>query len=147
MDEGEATLQSKMLVLIAAISVAFIWSVTLLTLLFAIGVLIGLTAGMPGRIPMASAEMGFIFGPCGLLLVTGVVYVVIALKLRCPACGYKFLKNPKGLGPTGFVYHPECPRLPGINPWAYQIGRFLGTSRIRCINCGDEVFGKPRKVV
>jgi DNA-directed RNA polymerase subunit RPC12/RpoP len=76
----------------------------------------------------------------GVFIFCGYAYLFIALKVRCPQCGFKFLKNPKGLGPTGFVYHLSCPKKTGLNPWAVQIGRFLAIHRIRCINCGQEVF-------
>jgi DNA-directed RNA polymerase subunit RPC12/RpoP len=76
----------------------------------------------------------------GILISCGYTYLFIALSLRCPHCGFKFLKNPKGLGPTGFVYHASCPKKAGLNPWAIQIGRFLAVRKIRCINCGQEVF-------
>lgn len=67
-------------------------------------------------------------------------YLVIALRTRCPHCGFKFLKNPKAFGPANFQYHPDCSRGLGINPWGYQIMRLLRTRRIKCINCGREIF-------
>ena len=131
---------SKPAVLVASICVAIAWSIMLGVLLSLFGICIGLACGMPSKASLPKGGDIVLFGGYALLILSGLVYLIIALCLRCPFCGYKFLKNPKGLGPGNFSYHPSCPKLPGLNRWAYQVARFLGTGQMRCIKCGEELF-------
>jgi len=100
---------------------------------------VALALGLSGAKQIAGVLVLSIFP---MLFIGGIGYLIPAVLLRCSHCGYKFLKNPKGLGPTDFAYSANCPRLPGINPWAYQIGRCLATGQIKCIHCGEEVFDR-----
>jgi hypothetical protein len=119
--------------MVASSSVAVAWLLVLTLLVFIIfGAITNL---QPGAVLLPALLIWL-----GFLAVLALTYLSISLRIRCPRCGYKFLKNPKGLGPMNFVYHPTLPKLPGINRWAYQIGRFLGTRRMRCISCGEELF-------
>jgi hypothetical protein len=127
--------------------VAICWSVMLSGLLVLVGAAIGMAFGMPSTTPVSTGGLVALFGGFTLLLIAAVIYLILALRIGCPSCGCKFLKNPSGFGPVGFVYHPSCPRLPGLNPWAYQIGRFLGTRQMRCIHCGEELFRPSDQVV
>ena len=132
---------SKLVVSIAAICVGVGWLIICAIILVFAFVTTALILGLlPSRIQITQhASYGFL-AIFGLFIACGLSYVTIALTIRCPLCGYKFLKNPKGLGPTSFVYHPSCPRKRGLNPWAIQIGRFLLVRKMRCINCGEELF-------
>jgi len=132
---------NKLAVSVAAICVGVAWFLlfvfALLFVLVTGAVILGL---LPSHIPMTRSMTYVILTIFGFFAPCGYTYIIIALRIRCPRCGYKFLKNPKGLGPTGFTYHPSCPRKFGLNPWAIQIGRFLSIHKIRCINCGEELF-------
>jgi DNA-directed RNA polymerase subunit RPC12/RpoP len=135
------TIPNKFTVSLAALGVGIGW---LFMAVFALGFVTVTAAVVVGVLPMRFSVSTLtirVFLMCvGVFISCSYTYLFIALRLRCPHCGFKFLKNPKGLGPTGFVYHPNCPRKRGLNPWAVQIGRFLTMHRIRCINCGQEVF-------
>jgi DNA-directed RNA polymerase subunit RPC12/RpoP len=82
----------------------------------------------------------------GSFILSGVTYVFLAFWIRCPACGFNFLRNPKSLGPAGFQAALECPKVRGTSAWAYQIGRFIVKRRIRCISCGREVFDAEGRI-
>ena len=132
---------SKVVVALAAVGVGMGWLFMALLLVgfvvISAAVMVGL---LPVRFSVSPMTIRVFFVCVGAFISCSYTYLFIALRLRCPHCGFKFLKNPKGLGPTGFVYHPSCPKKPGVNPRAVQIGRFLAIHRIRCINCGQEVF-------
>ena len=82
-------------------------------------------------------------GACGTL-------IVLTFHVRCPSCGWALLRNPKGVGPTGFVAHSACPRgtlhyfgmhfLPvyRISPWTVQMLRVRTEKRIICLQCGSD---------
>src|ERR1700722_9790431 len=116
----------RIVVRLAALSVAVIWLQVLLIIPFAV-----LAASINMRV---SLLINIIFTFTGALFFFGAIFVVAVYTLRCPHCGFKFFKNPKGMGPAKFVYHPNCPRGYGINPWGHQIWRCATTGQIRCIN-------------
>jgi DNA-directed RNA polymerase subunit RPC12/RpoP len=130
----------KSLVVSAAYSVGFGWLFILSGLVLALGATIGLAFGMPSRVPISSQTERQFLWVVGVFVLSSFLYLALALSVRCPHCGFQFLKNPRGLGPIGFVYHSSCKSIQGFNPWAYQIGRFIARGRIRCIKCGEEVF-------
>jgi hypothetical protein len=133
---------AKLAVSLATACVGVSWFLLAVLLLLMVVVFVGVLSGiLPTQMCVSTATLHLFLGCMALFVCCGSVNLVVALRLHCPHCGFKFLKNPKGLGPVGFVYHPNCPRKPGLNPWAVQIGRFLATGKIRCINCGEEVFG------
>jgi hypothetical protein len=74
-----------------------------------------------------------------LLVGCGVAYNWLAFKLRCHFCGHRFLQNPKGLG-AAFAYHGTRRGKTGFSPWAVQVAEFVITRRIRCVNCGEQIF-------
>ena len=124
----------------SAVSVGIIWVFMLLLLVILITGMVGLAARVIPHTIRISRSAGFlILAAFGMFVVPGLTHFVTALSVRCPNCGLKFLRNPKGLGPARFSYNAQCPRLPGVNPWAYQMGRFLCTGSIKCIGCGAEV--------
>jgi DNA-directed RNA polymerase subunit RPC12/RpoP len=130
--ESTHPVPKRIVVRLVALSVTLMWLQVLLIIPFVI-----LAASINMRV---SLLIDIIFTFAGVLYFCGIIYFVSALRLRCPHCGYKFLKNPKGFGPAKFVYHPSCPRGHGINPWGRQIIRCVGIGEIRCINCGEEIF-------
>jgi hypothetical protein len=135
------TTPSKVAVALAAVGVGIIW---LFVALMMLSFILISAAVVSGLLPVVFSVPPFtihIFLMCvAVVIFCGSTYLFIAFTSHCPHCGFKFLKNPKGLGPTGFVYHRSCPRRRGLNPWAVQIGRFLAIHKIRCINCGQEVI-------
>lgn len=132
---------AKLAVSVATVCIGISWFLLAILLLLMVVILVGVLSGqLPTQMCVTPVTI-HIFGGCvAVFIFCGYAYLIFALRLRCPHCGFKFLKNPKGLGPVGFVYHPNCTRKPGLNPWAVQIGRFLASRKIRCINCGEEVF-------
>jgi len=71
-----------------------------------------------------------IFRSGGAFICLRFIYLILAFRIRCPHCGFKFLKNPKGLGPVGFLSTTlTVLGSPVFNPWAVQIGRFLALKR------------------
>jgi len=144
MNPSTKRLPSRLAVLLATSGVAILWSMCVLGVIGALGVAIAVLFGvMPNETPVTTTGRHAIFSVAGLLLVSGYSYFIIALRLRCPSCGFQFLRNPKGMGPANFVYHPNCPRTPYGSPWALQMVRYLRTRRIRCIQCGEETFEDP----
>jgi hypothetical protein len=137
---------NKTVVLVATVCVGITWLFMLSLLLLLIALVIGLVFGMPNQITISRRTGHLILAAFGLFIFVGIVYFALALSVRCPRCGHSFLKNPKGLGPSGFIYNAQCPRLRGVGPWAYQIGRFLGTRKICCIKCGEEVFDGDKQM-
>ena len=132
----------KALVWVSAASVGICWLFMLLLLVIVVAETVGLASGITPPTIRFSRSAGFlILAAFGMFIVLGLVYLVTASSVRCPKCGLRFLRNPKGLGPAGFSYNDRCPRLPGVNPWAYQMGRLLCTGSIKCIGCGEEVCG------
>jgi DNA-directed RNA polymerase subunit RPC12/RpoP len=131
----------------AAMCVALMWLFMLSMLLLLIGMSIGLVLGiLPRKVTISRHSARMILDSGGLFISLGMIYLAFALSLRCPHCGCQFLKNPKGMGPSGFTYNEDCPRLRGVSPWAYQIGRLLASRQFRCIKCGQEVFEKGKLV-
>ena len=132
---------AKLAVSLATACVGASWFLLAICLVLMVVVFVGVLSGiLPTQVYVSPATLHIFLGCVALFLFCGSVNLVVALRFRCPHCGFKFLKNPKGFGPVGFVYHPNCPRKPGLNPWAVQIGRFLASRKIRCINCGQEIF-------
>lgn len=132
---------TKLAVSLATTCVGVAWSLLAIFLILMVVMLVGVMSGqLPTQMCVPPSTIHVFLGCLAVFLFCGYTYVILALRLCCPHCGFKFLKNPKGLGPVGFVYHPNCPRKPCLNPWAVQIGRFLASRKIRCINCGEEVF-------
>jgi hypothetical protein len=139
---GWSPSSAKLAVLVAAGSIGISWFLLAIWLLIMVAVLLGVLSGiLPTQMPVSLVTVRIFLGVVALFICCGFIYLIFAFRICCPPCGFKFLKNPKGLGPTGFVYHPSCARKPGLNPWGVQVGRFLATQKIRCINCGEEVFG------
>lgn len=130
----------KTAVSIAVACVSVLWLFLLSMMLLFIGLGLGLAFGMPHTITLPRQAGHLIIFGFGLLICLGLIYMALAFTVRCPHCAYPFLKNPKGLGPNNFTYSVDCPRARGASPWAYQIGRYLFTRRIRCIKCGKEIF-------
>jgi len=89
--------------------------------------------GTASRFALASSLALMVVG-----MASAIAYLFIALTQKCPSCGFSFLKNPKGLGPTGLVYHSSCKKIRGFNPWSYQIYKAATTGNIRCVSCGVE---------
>src|SRR5436305_1148100 len=110
----------KFAVSIAVASVSVCWLFMLSMLLVMIAVIVGMMLGaIPHEVSFSKQTADLILVVFGALIVLGVLYLILALSVRCPRCAYKFLKNPKGFGPSGFTYNANCPRLRGVNPWAY----------------------------
>jgi DNA-directed RNA polymerase subunit RPC12/RpoP len=131
----------------AAMCVALMWLFMLTMLLMLFGMCIGLALGLlPRKVTISRHSAHMILESARLFICLGMIYLALALSLRCPHCGFQFLKNPKGMRPSGFTYNEDCPRLRGVSPWAYQIGRLLATRQFRCIKCGQEVFEKGKLV-
>jgi hypothetical protein len=105
---------NKPLVWLAAVCVGMDWfllaTFTLLFVLVLVAVMFGL---LPMHISVSrlTAHVFLVCLACFVLF--GFIYLVAALSLTCPYCGFKFLKNPKGMGPAGFVYHQDCPKRAG----------------------------------
>ena len=136
----------KALVWVFALSVGYIWVLVFAILLVSVGATIGMTFfHMPSVVSISQRTNHFLLASIIVMIIPGFFAVGLAFCVRCPHCHHLFLKNPKGVGSTGFVYHENCSSWPGINPWAFQVGRFLIKQKIRCINCGEEVFedGNP----
>jgi hypothetical protein len=132
---------SKVAVTFAALGVGIGWLFMAAVLLSFILIFAAVVGGvLPKHVSVPPFAIQLILICFGIFISCSSIYLFIALSLHCPHCGFKFVKNPKGLGPTGFVYHPNCPKKRGFNPWAVQICRFLAVHRIRCVNCGEEVF-------
>jgi hypothetical protein len=132
---------AKLAVSLATVCIGVAWFLLAILLLVMVVIFAGVLSGkLPTQMCVSTATIHIFLGCVALFIFCGYTYLIFALRLRCPHCGFKFLKNPKGLGPFGFVYHPNCSRKPGLNPWAVQIGRFLVSRKIRCISCGEEVF-------
>jgi DNA-directed RNA polymerase subunit RPC12/RpoP len=141
MNSLSPTKPSKLTVWLAALGVGIGWFFMVVMMLVFVSASVGVAAGkLPMRFSVSPLIARSFLACVGFFISCSFIYLLIALKLRCPHCAFKFLKNPKGLGPTGFVYHASCPKKAGLNPWAVQIGRFLAIHKIRCINCGREVF-------
>src|SRR5215475_8642213 len=132
---------SKSLALIGALCAATGWFLLVVFCITFLAVLIAVLFGwLSMSLNIGKTGRDIVFGWFALFILSGVGYVGIALSLHCPHCDHKFLRNPKGLGPAGFIYHPGLPRRRGFNPWAIQVVRFLKTRKISCINCGEEIF-------
>ena len=142
---------SKVPVWFVAACVSFGYLLLLVGLVAMVAAIVGIMFfRMPRILQVSARTVHLLLGVFALFLVSfvllAVAYLLVALQVRCPHCGFQFLKNPESLGPNGFVYHPTCPWFPSKNRWfclspgTYQIGRFLRTGRIRCIKCGEEVF-------
>src|SRR5260221_9791137 len=132
---------SKLTVSLAAVGVGIAWLfMAVLALMFVMVTAAVVSGILPMRISVSPLTNRLVLACFGVFISCGYTYLFIALKVRCPHCNFKFLKNPKGLGPTGFVYPPSYPKKPGLKPSAVQVGRFLAIHKIRCINCGQEVF-------
>jgi DNA-directed RNA polymerase subunit RPC12/RpoP len=135
---------NKPLVAVASICIAISWVQVLLSMLAFVVVTVCVAVGLlPTQIVIGQSGRTFLVSFFGLFMICGAVWIALAFSLSCPHCGFKFLKNPKGLGPTKFQYHANCSSKYRLNGWAVQIINFLTTGRIRCINCGDEIFAKP----
>jgi DNA-directed RNA polymerase subunit RPC12/RpoP len=132
----------KRLVAIAASCASVVWlQVILFILIFvAVSVFTALVKHS-SHISVSRAGLHVMGAFYGLFLLCGATYVAIAFSLYCPHCNFKFLVKPKGFGPRNFIYHPNCPRRWHLNPWAIQIVTFLQTRNMRCIKCGNEIFG------
>jgi hypothetical protein len=77
-------------------------------------------------------------------------YCWVLVRAKCSQCGWMLLRNPKGLGPSDFIFHPSCPGgsahvfglrfLPSyrINPWMVQMMRAKNEKRLRCLRCGTD---------
>ena len=134
---------SKLAVSVAAVCLGLQWSYIAVTMLIFAGGTAAVVAGMlPMQVSVSPLTLHIFVISLALFMVCGAIALVTAYRLRCPHCGYNFLKNPKGLGPAGFIYNPNCPKRKGINPWAIQVCRFLVRQKIRCIKCGEEVFNQ-----
>ena len=140
------TTPNKPLVALAAICIAISWILVILFLLAFIAVTICVAAGLlPTRINIGHSGQNFLAAFFATFFICGAIWISLAFSLSCPHCGFKFLKNPKGLGPTKFQYHPNSAGKHGMNGWAVQVVSFLTTGRIRCIKCGEEIFGEPSR--
>src|SRR5271154_6542671 len=102
---------AKLAVTFAAGCMGILWFLLAIWLLIMVVILLGVLSGyLPTHVSVSLVTMHIFLGCVGLFICCGSIYLVFALRLRCPNCGFKFLKNPKGLGPVGFVYHPNCAR-------------------------------------
>ncbi len=120
---------------------ALVWSLLVLLWLTFLTVTIAVVfRWLPSRLHIGSVGADVLLVFFALLIGCGGVWIGIAFSLRCPHCEFKFLKNPKGLGPANFVYHPNCPGKRGVNGWAVQVYRFLTSGKMRCVKCGEEIF-------
>ena len=132
---------AKVGVLVASVCVGVAWFLLVVWLLLMLFIFVGVLSGrLPVQMCVSTSTIRIFLGCVALFVFCGYTYLIFALRLHRPHCGFRFLKNPKGLGPVGFVYHTNCPRKPGLNPWAVQIGRFLTSRKILCISCGEEIF-------
>jgi hypothetical protein len=130
---------NKPLVWLAAVCVGMDWfllaTFTLFFVLVRGAVMFGL---LPMHISVSRLPAHVFLACVACFVLFGFVYLVAALSLTGPHCGFKFLKNPKGMGPAGFVYHQDCPKRTGRSPWAIQIGRFLASGKIRCVTAAEK---------
>ena len=117
------TTPNKPLVALAAICIAISWILVILFLLAFIAVTICVAAGLlPTRINIGHSGQNFLAAFFATFFICGAIWISLAFSLSCPHCGFKFLKNPKGLGPTKFQYHPNSAGKHGINGWAVWCG-------------------------
>jgi hypothetical protein len=141
MNPPQPNTPSKGMVAIAAICVAVLWLiVAVLIEAFLTVTIMAILGWLPWHINLGRTGGRALISLFVLFFLCGALWIAMALSLHCPHCGFKFLKNPKSLGPTGFVYHPNRSGQRGFNGWAVQIFRFLTSGKMSCINCGEEIF-------
>jgi DNA-directed RNA polymerase subunit RPC12/RpoP len=137
----ELNAPSKALVTIAALCVAAIWAfVALVWLTILTLVIMAMFGWLPWRPHLGLTALRTILSFFALVVLCGGTWLTIAFNVRCSHCDFKFLKNPKGLGPANFIYHPNCQGNGKINGWTLQVYRFLTTGKMRCVKCGQELF-------
>jgi DNA-directed RNA polymerase subunit RPC12/RpoP len=135
-----ATRPSKSLAYTAALCLAVCWFLVSFFALASVFVIVAIVFGLlPWHLNIGTKGNHIVLAWYSLLIVCGVGYNVLALTLRCHYCGHRFLQNPKGLG-SAFVYHGYCVGKRGFSPWTVQVAEFVITRRIRCVNCGEEIF-------
>lgn len=131
---------SKALAYTAALCLAACWLLISLFVLASVFAIIATALRLlPWNLNIGRTGSGFALAWYSLLIVCGVAYNWLALTLRCHSCGHRFLQNPKGLG-AAFTYHGKRRGKTGFNPWAVQVVEFVITRRIRCVNCGEQIF-------
>ncbi len=84
-----------------------------------------------------SHSFSIIVGAFIAIILGGALYVICQGRVSCDICGWKILRNPKGMGPVGHRAHPNCERITGLSAWGTQIIRYPFTKSFRCINCGE----------
>ena len=73
----------------------------------------------------------------GVYIAFGLLYLMIALRVKCPVCRFGVLKNPKAFCSPDFQYHAACVTVRYFSPWSYQVVRVLRDSQICCVRCGE----------
>ena|SRR5437764_85050 len=134
---------SRLLAYTAAVCLAACWLLIFVFALTCVFVIIATVLRLlPVHLNIGQTGNHIVLAWYWLLVVCGVSYNGLALLLRCHHCGHRFLYNPKALGPA-FTDHVNCPDKKGFSPfspWTKQIVEFLIRRRIRCVNCGKEIF-------
>jgi len=131
---------SKALAYAAALCLAAYWLLISLFVLASVFAIVAATLRLlPWNLNIGQTGTNIALAWYSLLIVCGVAYNWLALTLRCHFCGHRFLQNPKGLG-AAFSYYGKCRGTTGFSPWAVHVAEFVITRRIRCVNCGEEIF-------
>jgi hypothetical protein len=91
-----------------------------------------LSAFSPLRATWPANDLVFVILLC-LFLASALAYCFLALSLRCPSCGRRFLVE--WLGPK----HPNARRLFGMDHWASAIVDVLRRGHCSCMHCGSTI--------
>lgn len=129
---------TKRAVRVAARSISIFWVLTTWWLLLLALDTVGTVVGNGDDLLGSSLISAAVLIGTGMVLLFTHKALSIAFKTRCPHCNFRFLRNPALK--KRFTYHPSCPGKLGFKPWTVQMCRFQVTGRIRCVNCGEEVF-------
>src|SRR5882672_8773044 len=88
---------TKLAVLVTAGSIGVSWFILAIWLLMMVAILLGVLSGiLPTQLPVSLVTVRIFLGAVGLFICCGFIYLIFAFRIRCPHCGFKFLKNPKG---------------------------------------------------
>jgi hypothetical protein len=112
---------------LASWSAAAAWALLLVLIVH-----FALSAFSPLRATWPANDLVFATLLC-LFLVSALVYCLLALSLRCPSCGRRFLVE--WFGPK----HPNAHRLSGMDHWASAVVDVLRRGYCSCMHCGTTI--------
>lgn len=117
------------------VSVRIAWSALIMLALLVLIVMFGGAF----RITIMHVSFARLFvATVAVFLLSAGLWLVSMFRVKCPECDWMLLRNPKGMGPSGFQAHLSCAKIRGFSAWSYQIMHASKADRFKCIRCGAE---------